>query len=115
MVTIKNYKTITKDDGEKFYTLIVQGGVEPTKSENTGRLYFTARTASVPTTFDESTCKSVIGTSFDGQIQKVECESYDYTVESTGEVIMLSHRWEYVDDELAALNEHVVQSTEKIK
>ena len=29
MVTIKNYKTITKDDGEKFYALILEGGIEP--------------------------------------------------------------------------------------
>lgn len=115
MVTIKDYKTITKEDGEKFYALIVQGGVEPTKSENTGRLYFTARTANVPTTFDETTCKSVLGTSFDGHILKVQCESYDYTVESTGEVIELSHRWQYVDEELQMLNDHVVQRTEKIK
>ena len=115
MVTIKDYKTITKDDGEKFYALIVQGGVEPTKSENTGRLYFTARTATVPTTFDENTCKGILGTSFDGQIKKVDCESYDYTVESTGEELTLSHRREYVDEELQALKDHVVQNTEKIQ
>ena len=115
MVEIKDYKAITKKDGEKFYALVVQGGVEPTKSGNTGRMYFTVRTATVPTTFDEPTCKSVLGTNFDGHIKKVTCEPYEYTVESTGEVIELSHRWEYLDDDLAALNDHVVRKTQKIK
>ncbi|HDZ04672.1 hypothetical protein LCGC14_0354340 [marine sediment metagenome] len=115
MVTIKNYKTITKDDGEKFYALIVQGGVEPVKSNRTGRVYFTTRTATVPTTFDEQTCKEIIGNQFNGEIQKIECEAYDYTVESSGEIIELNHRWEYVDEDLEILNNHVINQTVKIQ
>tara|TARA_R110000796_G_scaffold37722_4_gene95169 strand:+ start:35423 stop:35770 length:348 start_codon:yes stop_codon:yes gene_type:complete len=115
MVSIKNFKAITKTNGEMFYALVVQGGVEPTRSENTGRMYFTTRTATVPTTFDEDTCKSIIGTTFNGEIRKIDCEPYDYTIESTGEIVKLSHRWEYVDENLKALNDHVIQKTEKIK
>ena len=59
MVTIKDYKTITKDDGEKFFALIVEGGIEPVISQRTGRTYFTARTATVPTTFGEETWSSL--------------------------------------------------------
>lgn len=115
MVTIKNYKTITKDDGEKFYALILEGGIEPVLSQKTGRTYFTARTATVPTTFGEETCKSAIGTQFLGVIKKVECEPYEYTLQNTEETIELSHRWEYVDDNLQVLSEHVVKDTETIQ
>lgn len=97
MVRITDFKSIAKGDGEKFYALVLQGGVEPIKSENTGRMYFTTRKATVPTTFDENTCKSVLGTTFEGEIKKVPCEPYEFTLESTGEILELTHRWEYVE------------------
>ena len=114
MVTIKDLKTIKKDDGEEFYCLIVEGGIQPVKSQKTGRMYFTTRTATVPTTFDLKTCKKVIGTSFEGEVRKVACDPYDYTIEDTGETIELKHRWEFIDDTLDVLEEHVVE-TAKIK
>lgn len=55
MVIIKDLKPIKKKDGETFYALVVEGSVEPVRSEKTGRIYFTARRATVPTTFDEKT------------------------------------------------------------
>ena len=115
MVIIKDYQKITKDDGEAFFTLVVQGGVEPVKSQKTGRIYFTARTARVPTTFDEKTCKSVIGTEFDGEIKKVTCEPYKYVIKDNGEEIELKHRWEFVDESLDLIQKHVVNTTEEIK
>ncbi len=115
MVTIKNFKTISKKNGEQFYALLVQGGVEPVKSDKTGKIYFTARTALVPTTLDESTCQELIGEEFNGTVKKIECEEYDYTMESTGETIKLSHRWQYVDDNLDLVDSHVVKNTSKIK
>lgn len=111
MVTIKNYKTIKKEDGTEFYALILEGGIEPVISERTGRTYFTTRSATVPTTFGEETCKSVIGTQFPGVIKKIQCEPYQYTIKDTGETIELSHRWEYVDENLQVLNNHVVKDT----
>ncbi|WP_053971144.1 hypothetical protein [Mangrovimonas sp. ST2L15] len=115
MVTIKNFKAITKSDGEKFFALIVEGGVQPVKSQNTGRIYFTTRSATVPTTFDEAICKQVIGEAFNGDIVKVDCEPYDYTIEQTGEVIQLSHRWEYKDEALDVMENMVVKKNQKIK
>lgn len=115
MVTVKDYKTITNRDGENFYALVVTGGVQPVKSQRTGRIYFTTRTATVPTTFDEETCKKVLGTTFNGEVERVECEPYEYTIEDTGEVIELSHRWEFVDDALEMLEKHLVDKKEKIK
>ncbi|MGJ5642893.1 hypothetical protein [Formosa sp. S-31] len=114
MVTIKDFKSITKENGEVFYALILQGGVEPVKSSRTGRTYFTCRTATVPTTFDEQTCRLAVGTQFDGIIKKINCEPYSYTIESTGEIIELNHRWEYVDEELDVFQEHVVEKTDQI-
>ena len=81
MVIVKDVKTITKDDGEKFYALVLEGSVEPVRSKKTGRIYFSARKATVPTTLDEKACKSIIGTTFKGDVQKVECEPYAYTIE----------------------------------
>ncbi|MAL22157.1 MAG: hypothetical protein CMP05_11840 [Xanthomarina sp.] len=115
MVTIKNYKTITKDDGEKFYALILEGGIEPVLSQKTGRTYFTVRNATVPTTFGEQTCKSAIGTQFPGVIKRIECDPYKYTIQDTEETIELSHKWEYVDENLQVLKDHVVKDTKKIK
>ena len=34
-----------------------------------------------------------------GSIARMECESYDYTVPETGEIISLAHTYEYLPDE----------------
>jgi hypothetical protein len=94
-VTIIGYKPVEKEDGSVFYKLQIQGGVEPVLSQGSGRYYLTARTCSIPTTFDEESCKRLVGTNLKGSVAKVETDEYDYTVPETGEVISLSHRWEY--------------------
>ena len=71
-------------DGRLFCVLILQGGVEIVKSTN-GNSYVTIRKVSLPTTFDEATCKSLIGTELKGTIEKVDCLPYDYTIQETGE------------------------------
>jgi hypothetical protein len=65
------------------------------KSQKTERFYATARKVTIPSTFNEETCKSLIGTEMPGRIVKVETEPYEYTLKETGEVIELSHRYEY--------------------
>jgi len=107
MVTVKDYKVIVKDDGASFLALILQGGLEMIKSQKTGKYYATVRTASLPTTFDEASCKLFIGEQFDGSINKVECDAYNYTIKETGEVIELSHRYEYISKEEAQINSAV--------
>lgn len=98
MVTVKNFLKRQSKDGNEFFVLVLQGGVFPVKSQETGRMYFTAKTCTVPTTFDEDTCQQLIGSQFPGQIVRVEIEPYEYAVPETGEVIELSHRWEYSDE-----------------
>jgi hypothetical protein len=69
----------------------------------------TARKASMSCTFDELTCQSLIGTELPGSVKKVDCEAYEYTIKDTGEVITLSYRFEYVEQEAP------IQTPEKSK
>jgi hypothetical protein len=98
MVRVIEYKLRLNSEGKPFLSLILQGGIEIVRSAN-GNVYATAKKASLATTFDEATCKSLIGSEMPGTIQKEECEPYQYTVEDTGEVLMLSHRYVYVEQE----------------
>lgn len=98
MVKITDYKLRESHDGKTFYALTLQGGLEIVKSSS-GNSYLTAKSASMPTTFTETTCQTLIGTELPGSIKKVECEPYDYTIKETGEVIQLTYRYEYVEEE----------------
>lgn len=104
MVTITNFKERQREDGTTFFVLEVQGGIEMVKSQQTGNLYATAKKATLPSTFDEVTCKGLIGTQMQGSIQKVECEPYEYIVKDTGEVLLLNHRYTYVQEETVQVN-----------
>ncbi len=110
MVTIVDYKNYEREDGTKFNILVVQGGVEAVKSQTTGTTYLTARKARVSSTFDEVTCKMLIGKQLPGEVKKVQTDPYEYTVEDTGEVISLSHRYEYVDTEDQIVSDNVIET-----
>nr|WP_298995587.1 hypothetical protein [uncultured Polaribacter sp.] len=108
MVKIVDFKTYQRNDGSDFCALVVQGGIEAVKSKESNRLYFTARTVNVPCTFNESTCKALIGTDFPGSIEKVEVEPYDYAIPDTGEIVTLTHSYQYIDEKESILNNNVV-------
>jgi hypothetical protein len=112
MVTVKDYKRRESKEGKEFFVLVLQGNVVPVKSKETGRTYFTAKTCTVSSTFDEETCKELIGMQFPGRIKRVEVDSYDFVVPETGEVIQLSHRWEYEDNTEELVSELVVEDSE---
>jgi hypothetical protein len=95
MVRIIDFVKRQNGAGEDFFLLVLQGGLQLVKSQETNRYYATMKQANISTTFDEATCKSLIGEEIPGSIVKVETEPYDYTVPETGEVITLTHRWEY--------------------
>jgi hypothetical protein len=97
MVKITDYKMRVNQDGKTFFILILQAGLEIVRSAS-GNSYATVKQASMPTTFDEATCKSLIGSELSGKIDKVPCEPYQYTIPATGEVVMLSHRYEYQEE-----------------
>ena len=95
MLRIINFKQYTTEEGKVFNVLELQGGIEMVKSQKTQRFYATARKATIPSTFDEQICKALVGSELPGKIVKVETEPYEYTIQETGEVIELSHRYEY--------------------
>lgn len=98
MITIVGYAPRQNSLGETFYSLLLQGGVEMVKSQTTGNYYATARRTSVTSTFDEPTCKALIGEKLQGHVVRMECEPYDFTIQQTGEVIKIQHRWVYVPE-----------------
>jgi len=98
MVRIIDYKARMSAEGEPFLALIVQGGITLVKSKETGLYYATAKKASIPSTFDEETCKSLIGQELEGSVERVECDPYEFVSEQTGEVIELDHRWVFVKE-----------------
>lgn len=98
MVTIVDFSKRKNSKDEEFNALILQGGVEIIKSHETGRYYATAKKASIPSTFDDATCQSLIGTQIPGSVQRVESTPYEFTVPDTGEVLTLKHRWVYLKE-----------------
>jgi hypothetical protein len=102
MVRIVNFNERESEDGSTFFALTIQGGVELVKSKSTGNFYATVRKASITSTFDEETCKTLLGTEISGEIIKQACKPYEITIKETGEIIELSHRYEYVPEEASA-------------
>ena len=98
MVTIESYAQRTKSDGSVFFALILQGGIQMVKSQQTERYYATLKKASITCTFDEATCKASIGEKFPGSIQKQSCEPYQFVVKETGEILELNYRWSYLPE-----------------
>lgn len=96
MVKIIGYTVRTNKEGENFVTLQLQGDIVMVQSGETGRFYATTKSATMPSTFTEDQADSLLGKEIQGRIEKVACQPYEYTVESTGEVITLNHRWQYV-------------------
>jgi|SRR5437588_12417621 len=94
MVTISNYETRQGTDGD-FFVLILQGDVEFVTSQKTGLPYAMVPKCSMPATFNEATCKAMIGKQIPGSITKVECEPYEYTIPRTKETVMLDYNYSY--------------------
>jgi len=98
MVTISNYRVNVNSEGKSFCSLILQGDVELVKSKTTNRFYATARKTSITSSFDENTCRQLIGKTIKGSIVKVDCDDYDYIIPESGEVIRLNYNYSYVAD-----------------
>lgn len=113
MVRIISYKTRQKEDGTEFYLLEVQGGIEMVKSQTTNQYYATAKKATVSTTFDEDTCRGLIGTEFSGKIVKVQTEPYQYVIKDTGETIILEHRYVYLPEDVDSDEEIIAKQLEE--
>lgn len=108
MVRIIGFKQREKEDGTPFFILELQGGIEMTQSKETGQFYATAKKAYVTSTFDEQTCKALIGTEMSGSIAKTDVEPYTYVVKETGEEIVLTHRWVFIPKNEQSKQDEVV-------
>lgn len=113
MVRIISYKTRQKEDGTNFYLLELQGGIEMVLSKATGQYYATAKKATVSTTFDEETCKDLIGSEMTGMIVKVTTEPYQYTIKESGETISLEHKYIYLPDGVESSEEKLAKQLEE--
>lgn len=102
MVQIIGFAERKSADGREFCTLIVKGGVEMVQSK-TGSYYATARTASVPSTFDADFCKDLLGSKLPGEVKRIVVDPYEYVNPDTGEQIELAHSYVYIPTEEAAI------------
>jgi hypothetical protein len=98
MVTVKDFAIRQTKDGREFVALVLQGGLSLVQSKITGNFYATVKQCSIPSTFDENTAKSMIGERVPGSVQKKQCETYEWTNKTTGEIISLDYRWAYVPE-----------------
>jgi hypothetical protein len=98
MVTVVDYALRTTIAGRSYFVLILQGGIELVKSSVSDRHYATAMKCSMPTTFEEYTCKAMIGKELPGSIVKTKCDSFQVLNKKTGELVQFNHRYEYAPD-----------------
>lgn len=95
MVTIISYAKRTSENGKEFFALILQGGIFMVQSKKTGQFYATAKKTSISSTLDELSCKNLLGTTLEGEIEKVKSDPYSYRIETTGETITLNYKWQF--------------------
>ncbi|WP_050022064.1 hypothetical protein [Chryseobacterium sp. P1-3] len=80
MVRIISYKIRQREDGTTFCTLEIQGGIEMVLSQRTNQYYANVKKTFISSTFDEETCKVLIGTELHSSVQKEEYEPYEYVI-----------------------------------
>lgn len=107
-VKVTNYHKRTTESGREFFTLELSGGVEIAVSKN-GNTYATAKKCSIPTTFGEEICQSMIGQDIAGSIERQDCEPFQWSNPDTGETIILNHRYSF----LPALDMGSIMKSEK--
>lgn len=109
MVRIVNYLKRQTEEGKEFFVLEISGGIEMVKSQTSNQFYATAKKAFISSTFDEQTCKALIGTEMPGNVVKQECEPYEYVNKDSGEVTMLSHRYVYTQETVTSKEDKSIQ------
>ncbi len=95
MVQVTNFHEVETKEGKTFISLELTGGLELVQSQSTGKMYATVRKCRIPSTFDANIAKMMVGTQLDGDVVRVETDSYDYVNKRTGEVMSLQHSYAY--------------------
>ena len=95
MVTVSSYRLVEKKNGGSFVSLELTGSLEILQSSNTGRFYANVSKCRIPSTFSEEIAKTLVGSKIEGEIIREECEPYDFTNPTTGEILTLQHTYAY--------------------
>ncbi len=107
MVTIIGLEKRENKEKEEFNVLILQGGIETIISKETGKPYLTARKTSIPCTFDEVMAKTMLGEKLPGEILRMDCEEYEFTIPGSKKKITLAYTYVY-DPEPVGIEETVL-------
>jgi hypothetical protein len=94
MVTIIGVEERFTPKGD-FKVIVLQGKVSVAVSETTGRPYLTARKTSIPFTFSEEFAQTLVGTQLPGDIERMECEEYEFQVPGQKKKLKFTHRYQY--------------------
>lgn len=97
MVNVIAFQKRTSQEGKEYFAIQLQSSdIEFQISSTTGRPYATLRKCWMSSTFDEMTCKLLVGKEISGSIIKEECEPYSYVNEETGEEVIVNFRNTFV-------------------
>lgn len=97
MVTIIGFKKVEKED--KTYVFIeLQGELKLLQSQETGKFYLTANKTHILSSFPAEICQNLIGKQLPGNVEREECEPYQYVNKETGEVVTVTHRCIYTTE-----------------
>lgn len=95
MVTVVGFQERQTSQGKSFLVLELEGSLQISISQSTGKPYASKSKCTVPCSFDEKTAQELVGTLLPGEIVKAPCEPYDFTNPNTGEVMTLNYRYTY--------------------
>ncbi|MFT6841545.1 MAG: hypothetical protein ACJASR_000307 [Psychroserpens sp.] len=88
-VTVIDAIEIANAEGDTFVSLVLQGGITMIQSKSSGKFYATTKRTRIASTFALEDAKHMIGERIPGDIQKVPCEPYEYSVPNSDEVVTL--------------------------
>ncbi|HEY4289463.1 MAG TPA: hypothetical protein VGN00_20315 [Puia sp.] len=111
MVTITAYFLRESKLTKPFIALELSGDPEFIQSSITGRFYLTSKKCTISSTYTEDFAKMLIGKQLPGRIDRIEVEAYEYTNQTTGEVVTLNHSYIYVPEETT----HPVQQEKPVQ
>ena len=95
MVTVSGVEQRKNAKQELFPVLIITGDLEIRTSKTTGKPYAAVRKMSIPCAFDEKVAQQMVGKQLKGEIQRLDCDPYDYANPDTGEIVKLTHTYQY--------------------
>ena len=84
MVTVSAVEQRKNAKNELFPVLIITGDLEIRTSKTSGKPYAAVNKMSIPCAFDESIAQKMIGKQLKGEIQRLDCDPYEYANPQTG-------------------------------